>query len=84
MKVTQLSPTLCDPMDCAIHAILQVRILECIAFPFSRGSSQPRYRTQVSHVADGFFTSWVTREAQCECKHRQIGRLGLAYIRYHL
>ena len=41
----------------------QVRILEWVAFPFSRGSSQPRDQTQVSRVADGFFTSWATREA---------------------
>ena len=40
-----------------VHGILQARILEWVAFPFSRGSSQPRARTQVSHIADGFFTS---------------------------
>ena len=40
------------------------RILEWVAFPFSRGSSQPRDWTQVSHIAGGFFTSWATREAQ--------------------
>ena len=39
------------------------QILEWVAFPFSRGSSQPRDQTQVSHIAGGFFTSWVTREA---------------------
>ena len=62
VKVTQLCPTLCDPMNC-IHEILQARILEWVAFPFSRGSSQPRDQTQVSHLAGGFFTSWATREA---------------------
>ena len=36
------SPTLCDPMDYTVHGILQVRRLEWVAFPFSRGSSQPR------------------------------------------
>ena len=41
----------------------QSRILECIAFPFSRGSSQPRDQTQVSLIAGRFFTSWATREA---------------------
>ena len=41
VKVAQLCLTLCDPMDC-IHGILQDRILEWVAFPFSRGSSQPR------------------------------------------
>ena len=39
------------------------RILEWVDFPFSRGSSQPRDQTQVSHIAGGFFTSWATREA---------------------
>ena len=45
------------------RAILQARILEWVAFPFSRGSSQARDQTQVSHFAGGFFTSWATREA---------------------
>ena len=39
VKVTQLCPTLCD---CIVHGILQARILEWVAYPFSRGSSQPR------------------------------------------
>ena len=47
-----------------VHGILQARILEWVAFPFSRGSSQPRVRTQVSHIAGRFFTDWATREAQ--------------------
>ena len=64
VKVTQLCLTLCNPMDCIVHGILQARILEWVAFPFCRVSSQPRDRTQVSHIADGFFTSWATREAQ--------------------
>ena len=42
MKVAQSCPTLCDPMDYTVHGILQVRILEWLAFPFSRRSSQPR------------------------------------------
>ena len=44
--------------------ILQARIPEWIAMPSSRGSSQPRDKTQVSRIAGGFFTSWATREAQ--------------------
>ena len=64
VKVTQSCPTLCDPMDCTVHGILQARILEWVAFPFSRGPSQPRDQTQVSHIAGRFSTSWVTREAQ--------------------
>ena len=55
VKVTQLCPTLCNPMDYTIHGILQARILEWVAFPFSRGSSQPRDQTQVSHIAGEFF-----------------------------
>ena len=49
--------SVCDPMDYTLHGILQVKILEWIAFPFSRGSSQPNDQTQVSHIAGGFFTS---------------------------
>ena len=41
VKVAQLCPTLCDPMDYTVHGILQVRIREWVAFPFFRGSSQP-------------------------------------------
>ena len=39
VKVFQSCPTLCDPMDYTVHGILQARILGCVAFPFSRGSS---------------------------------------------
>ena len=56
MKVAQSGLTLCNPMDYTVHGILQARILEWVASPFSRGSSQPRGRTQVSHIAGGFFT----------------------------
>ena len=42
VKVTQSCPTLCNPRDYTVHGILQARILEWVAFPFSRGSSQPR------------------------------------------
>ena len=64
VKVTQSCPTLCHSTDYIVHGILQARILERIAFPFSRGSSQPRDQTQVSRIEGGFFTSWATREAQ--------------------
>ena len=55
-EVAQSYPTLCDPMDCSlsgssIHGIFQARVLEWIAISFSRGSSGPRDRTQVSHIA---------------------------------
>ena len=63
VKVAQLYPTLCDPMDYTVHGILQARILEWVALPFSRGSSQPRDQTQVSRIAGGIVISWATREA---------------------
>ena len=49
--------TLCNSMDYTIHGILQARILEWVAFPFFRGSSQTRDQTQVSCIVGGFFTS---------------------------
>ena len=64
VKVTRSCQTLCDPLDYTVQGILQARILEWVSFPFSRGSSQPRDRTQICHTADGFFTCWATREAQ--------------------
>ena len=66
VKVTQSCLTLCKPMNYTVHGILQARILEWVAFPLSRGSSQPRGWTQVSRIAGRFFTSWATRKAQ-EC-----------------
>ena len=68
LKVTQLCLTLCDPMDCnlpssSVHWILQARIPEWVAIPFSRGSSQPRNQIVVSCTAGRFFTIWITREA---------------------
>ena len=64
MKVTQPCPTLYNPVDYTVLGTLQARILELVAFPFSRGSTQPTDWTQVSRIAGGFFTSWATREAQ--------------------
>jgi len=51
-------------MDYTVHGILQARILEWVAFPFSRESSQPKNWTPGSHIAGRFFTSYATREAQ--------------------
>ena len=58
MKVSQSCTTVCDLMDCTTHGILLARILEWVAIPFSRGSSQLRDWTQVSHIAGRFFTGW--------------------------
>ena len=63
VRVAQSCPTLCNPMEYTVHGIRQARILEWVAFPFSRGSSQPRNRTGVSCIASGFFTNWTIREA---------------------
>ena len=51
VKVAQSCLTLCDPMDYIVHGILQARILELVAFPFFRKSSQSKDRTQVSRIA---------------------------------
>ena len=53
----QSRATLCGPVDHTVHGVLRARILEWAAVPFSRGSSRPRGRTQVSRIAGGFFTS---------------------------
>ena len=55
VKVTQSCLTFCDPMDYTVHGILWTRILKWVAFHFSRGSSQPRGQTQVSHIVGGFY-----------------------------
>ena len=67
MLVSQSSLTLFDPMDCSppgsyILGIPQARILERVAIPFSRRSSQPRDWTWASCIAGRFFTIWATRE----------------------
>ena len=67
-EVTQLYPTLCDPVDCSLpgfslHGILQARILEWVTISFSRGSSRPRDRNWVSCIGGRHFNLWATREA---------------------
>ena len=67
----QSCPTLCDsmdrsPSDYSVHGIFQARVLEWITIPFSKASSQPRDRTQVSCAAGRFFTIWATKETQSE------------------
>ena len=66
-EVAQLCLTLCDPIDYSLpgssaHGIFQARILEWVAISFSRGSSPPGDRTQVSSIAGRRFTIWATRE----------------------
>ena len=69
MLVTKLCLTLYDPMDCSlpgssVYGILQTRISEWVTIPFSRGSSQPRDKIQVSCIASRLFTIRATRVAQ--------------------
>ena len=73
VKVDQSCPTLCDLMGHIVHGILQARILEWVAFPFSRGSSQPRDQIQVFCIAGRFFTSWATGKP----KNSGVGSLSL-------
>ena len=63
VKVAQWCLTLCDPMDYIVHGILQARILEWVAYPFSSRSFWLRNRTRVSCIADELFTNWAIREA---------------------
>ena len=63
--VAQSCLILCNPMNCSlpgssVHGILQARILQWVIVLFSRGSSWPKNRTQVSRIAGGFFTIWAT------------------------
>ena len=75
--VAQLCQTLCDPMDCSppgssVQGILQAGILEWVAMPSSRGSSQPRDQTQVSHIAHSFLS-----EPPGKAKNTGVGSLSL-------
>ena len=63
VKAARSCLTLCDPMDYRVHGILQARILEWIAYPFSRGSSQPRDQTQVYCTGRWILYHWASREA---------------------
>ena len=71
VKVTESWPTVCESHGLYSPCILQARILEWVAAPFSRWSSQLRDRTQVSHIGGGFFTSWATRKP----KNTRVGSL---------
>ena len=76
-KSLQLCPTLCDPLDCSpsgssAHGILQARILEWVAMPSSRGSSQPMDQNCISGgscIAGGFFTAEPPGKPWCTYLH---------------
>ena len=73
-KSLRVCPILCDAMDCSlpgssVHGVLQAQILEWVAKPSSRGSSQPRNQTHISYIScigRRFFTTSTTWEAQEE------------------
>ena len=72
-EVAQSCPTLCNPIDCSlpgssVHGIFQARVLEWVAISFSRGSSQPRDRTQVSYIVGRRFTVWATSVRWGKCR----------------
>ena len=76
MLIAQLCLTLWDPTDysppgSSVHRILQARILEWVAIPFSRGSSHPRDQTRVSHTADRFFAVWATKITIYSCRQQR-------------
>ena len=87
--VTHLCLTLYDPMDSSlpvssVHVILQARILEWVVISFSRGSSQPRDQTQVTHIAGRLFTDWAPRKAFCvSLKTFIIVRVSRTYNRFY-
>ena len=73
MNVTQLCLTLCNLMDYRVHGILQARILEWVAFPFTKGSSQPRDQTRSLTLQTGSLSA----ESQEKPKNTQVGGLSL-------
>ena len=67
----------------SVHGIiLQARILEWVAFPFSRGSSQLRDQTRVSCIAGRFLTIWATREAEPPSKSLNCSTFSSCFVRY--
>ena len=75
----------CSPLGSSFYGILQARILQWVAVFFSRGSSQPRDRTQVSRIVGRCFHLWATKEwywgVKCECKEMQLTSLRACRMR---
>ena len=91
MKVAQSCPTLCDPivyspLGSSVHGIFQARILEWVAIPFSRGSSQPRDWMLVSCI-EGRFSSEppgkpCTRTVYADCSYLVKCEPIMCYLEY--
>ena len=84
-EVTQLCLTLCDPMDCSppgssIHGIFYARVLEWVSISFSRGSSQAKDQTWVSHIAGRRFTFWATKESQPDIQFSSVQSLSRVWL----
>ena len=82
--LTQLYPTLCDPMKCgqpgsSVHGISQARILEWVAVSYSRGTFQPRDQTRISYSCRQILYLWAIWEAPCISIDLSIIILNLSY-----
>ena len=66
------------------YGILQARILEWVAFLFSRGSSQPRDWNHISPIAGRVFISWATKEATCIATHVHEKQFYLALLKWFI
>ena len=69
-----VTPWTVAPAGSSVHGILQARILEWVAMPSSRGSSQPRERTLISCIAGGFSGQWTTWKDPVMCNLPQLGK----------
>ena len=72
VKVAQLCLTPCDPMGSTVHGILQARILEWVAFPFSRGSSHPGIELGSPSLQEDSLPAELTRKPLCFSRHHEI------------
>ena len=85
-EAAQSCPTLCDPMDCSlpgfsVHGIFQARVLEWVVISFSRGSSRPRDRTQVSRIVDRCFYPLSHQGSPFQrCPHPNLWSLWIGYL----
>ena len=87
--VSQSCLTLCDPVDCSlpgstVHGVFQARILESVATSFSRESSQPSNRTQVSCIAGRFFILWASGEVWWLDTYKESLHVYLMHKKSHL
>ena len=86
--VAQFCSTLCNPLDYSppgsfVQGILQARILEWVAIPFSRRSFWPKAWTQVFCTAGWFFTIWATREDLCKCTDCFLLVVGTPFVQHN-